>query len=315
MPTLSLNWKRLKHSIGKNPKTSRKDQGFTENATLICVGSSKKITKLPKNLSLHAQKKLKASSDRSNSANTPLSPSEVGTEGRVTEPANSASLILTPLQYILWQYGDDIQTCDIKKAILLAPPLLRVPRDARKLEFGKYLAIDCEFVGVESDGKKSALARASVVNYFGHVVYDKYVRPQEQVTDWRTWVSGIAPHHMNEAVSFQQAQEELAELLDGRIIVGHSLKNDLDVLLLSFPRTSIRDTSRYAPFREISKGSSPALKKLASIFLGLEIHGASHSSVEDALVTMLLFRSRRRDFEKRLGTNRQRANKKLKGNS
>ena len=35
------------------------------------------------------------------------------------------------------------------------------------------------------------LARCSLVNRFGHVLYDKYVAPQEWVTDFRTKYSGI----------------------------------------------------------------------------------------------------------------------------
>jgi RNA exonuclease 4 len=58
---------------------------------------------------------------------------------------------------------------------------------------GKYLAIDCEMVGVGPEGYKSALARISIVNYFGHVILDTYVKPQEQITDYRTKHSGITP--------------------------------------------------------------------------------------------------------------------------
>ena len=35
------------------------------------------------------------------------------------------------------------------------------------------------------------LARCSLVNRFGHVLYDKYVAPREWVTDFRTKYSGI----------------------------------------------------------------------------------------------------------------------------
>jgi len=48
---------------------------------------------------------------------------------------------------------------------------------------------------VELDGKQDGLARVSVVNYNGIVLIDKFVLPQEgrQVTDYRTWVSGVTP--------------------------------------------------------------------------------------------------------------------------
>jgi len=46
-------------------------------------------------------------------------------------------------------------------------------------------------VGVGFEGQRSALARVSIVNYNGVVIYDKYVRPMERITDFRTEISGI----------------------------------------------------------------------------------------------------------------------------
>lgn len=57
----------------------------------------------------------------------------------------------------------------------------------------RAVAMDCEMVGVGSGGEESILARVSIVNYFGKCVYDKYVKPTEKVTDYRTAVSGIRP--------------------------------------------------------------------------------------------------------------------------
>jgi len=52
-------------------------------------------------------------------------------------------------------------------------------------------------VGVgKGDKESSALARVSIVNFHGHCVLDYYVKPKEDVTDWRTWVSGISPKDM-----------------------------------------------------------------------------------------------------------------------
>lgn len=48
-------------------------------------------------------------------------------------------------------------------------------------------------VGVGHGGKDSVLARVSIVNHFGHCIYDKFVKPREKVTDYRTAVSGIRP--------------------------------------------------------------------------------------------------------------------------
>ena len=57
----------------------------------------------------------------------------------------------------------------------------------------RIIGIDCEMVGVGFGGKDSVLARVSIVNHFGHCIYDKYVKPREKVTDYRTAVSGIRP--------------------------------------------------------------------------------------------------------------------------
>lgn len=166
-------------------------------------------------------------------------------------------------------------------------------------EIGKYVSMDCEFVGVGLDGKDSALARVSIVNFFGHVVLDVFVKPQEKVTDWRTWVSGIKPHHMVGALGFSEAQKQVASILEGRILVGHSVSHDLEALFLSHPKSMIRDTSRHIPFRQTyAKGKTPSLKKLAKEVLGIDIQGAEHSSVEDARATMLLYKSDKKEFEK-----------------
>lgn len=170
---------------------------------------------------------------------------------------------------------------------------------SRTEEVGKYVAIDCEFVGVGPEGKESALARVSIVNFYGNLVLDLYVKPKEFVTDWRTWVSGIKPHHMATAVSPEECQAKVANILKGRILVGHSLQHDLQALLLSHPRSMIRDTSRHLPFRQkYSSGKTPSLKKLTKEVLGIDIQASEHSSIEDARATMLLYKSDKKEFEK-----------------
>jgi RNA exonuclease 4 len=61
---------------------------------------------------------------------------------------------------------------------------------------------------VQVDRHADALARVSIINYNGHILYDAYVMPEGKVTDYRTWVSGISPHMLREAngaVSFEKA--------------------------------------------------------------------------------------------------------------
>ena len=165
---------------------------------------------------------------------------------------------------------------------------------------GRYIALDCEMVGFgPTPHQDSQLARISIVNFYGAQVYDSYVLPQMPVTDYRTPISGIRPHHLRPgyARSFDEVQRDVKTFMEGRVLVGHGVKNDLAVLVLNHPQKDIRDTSRHLPFRERSKGGTPSLKRLANDILGIEIHTGEHSSIEDARVTMLLFRKEKDSFE------------------
>ncbi|KAL2714775.1 RNA exonuclease 4 isoform X3 [Vespula squamosa] len=167
----------------------------------------------------------------------------------------------------------------------------------------KLIAMDCEMVGI-GDGSESMIARVSIVNKFGYCLYDKYVKPREKVQDYRTAVSGIYPHHLKNGEEFSIVQKEVADILRGRILVGHALKNDLAVLFLSHPWRSLRDTSRYKPFRQITKANTPSLKRLASELLGIEIQVGEHNSVEDARVAMQLYMLYRTKWESEIYSKR-----------
>ncbi|XP_015122832.1 RNA exonuclease 4 [Diachasma alloeum] len=160
--------------------------------------------------------------------------------------------------------------------------------DLNNTELTNQVAIDCEMVGI-GDGTESMLARISIVNRHGACIYDKYVKPRETVQDYRTPVSGIRPHHLQNGEEFDIVQAEVANILRGKILIGHALKNDLAVLFLSHQKKNLRDTSRYKLFRMISKGNTPSLKKLAAELLGIEIQSGEHNSVEDARTAMQLY--------------------------
>ncbi|XP_029978337.1 RNA exonuclease 4 [Sphaeramia orbicularis] len=153
----------------------------------------------------------------------------------------------------------------------------------------RAVAIDCEMVGVGPDGEDSILARVSLVNQFGKCIYDKYVKPTEKVTDYRTAVSGIRPHDIKDGEDLRTVQREVAEILQGRIVVGHAIHNDLKILLLDHPKKKIRDTQKYKPFRKIAKSSRPALRVLCREVLNIKVQQGEHSSVQDAQATMRLY--------------------------
>lgn len=280
---LSSNWKSLKTSNQVNSKTVDKQQGanknfnskknsvgkkFTPNkTTAITKPSSVKKTGRIKSVVDNITKQIQAQSAKRNQEK------EVG------------SIVSVNLQKII---DEDNKTRSLSKNVG---------------EIGKYLAIDCEFVGVGPEGTESVLARVSIVNFYGHTVYDEFVKTKERVVDYRTWVSGIRPGDLLNAEKFEDVQQKVADIIKGRILVGHSVYHDLDALLLSHPKSMIRDTSRHVPYRQkYSNGKTPSLKKLAKEVLNVEVQDAEHSSVEDAKVTMLLYKFDKKEFERLANT-------------
>jgi len=162
----------------------------------------------------------------------------------------------------------------------------------------EYVACDCEMVGVGA-GRVSALARASLVNWNGKVIYDKFVRPKGKITDYRTRVSGVRKRDMDAAVNFDRAQREVKELLHGKILVGHALKNDVEALKIKHPAHMVRDSALYRPLLKrnaLGKWQANSLKNLSKL-LGHNIQSGEHSSVEDARASMMVFRKHRDAWE------------------
>jgi RNA exonuclease 4 len=158
--------------------------------------------------------------------------------------------------------------------------------------------MDCEMVGVGSMGATSVLARVSIVNYHGKVILDEYVLPQEQVIDYRTAVSGITPKLLRErGKPFKEIQQKVSDILKNKIIVGHGLKNDLDVLMLDHPRKLLRDTARYKPLRNPKTKLPRSLKNLAKDFLKKEIQSGEHSSTEDARIALEIYQLHKHEWE------------------
>ena len=57
-----------------------------------------------------------------------------------------------------------------------------------------------------------AVGRVSVVNYNGQVVYDKFVRSEKKIVDYRSAISGITPEKLKTAILFSQCRDEVRML-------------------------------------------------------------------------------------------------------
>jgi DNA polymerase III epsilon subunit-like protein len=188
-----------------------------------------------------------------------------------------------------------------RKLIVINPEEAKSAAMLKRLR-DKAVALDCEMVGTGINGKYSELARCSLVNGNGDVLYDQFVQPKGFVTDFRTQWSGIRRSDINKkkAVTLEQCQQDVLNILKGKLLVGHALQNDLKVLLLSHPRLMIRDTSRYPPYmRTLPSGKrrARALKDLTKQFLHKQIQTGEHDSAEDARCTMNLYLHSQREWE------------------
>nr|ODN81413.1 RNA exonuclease 1 [Cryptococcus depauperatus CBS 7841] len=155
------------------------------------------------------------------------------------------------------------------------------------------LAIDCEMV-VSNDGDE--LARVSVVDFeSGQTVFDHFVKPPLEITDYRTRWSGITADLLRTAThtvaSIQQCLllGETPIITPHTILLGHSLECDLNALRIRHPlcidTALIYKHPRGPPFK-------PGLKWLAQKWLNKEIQASEegHDSVEDAKACVDLLR-------------------------
>lgn len=90
----------------------------------------------------------------------------------------------------------------------------------------KIVAMDCEMVGTGPEGHCSELARCSVLDYDGEVLYDQYIQPSRPVTNYRTRWSGIKKQHLKHAVPFEKARTEVGLCLFLQKVYYSSNKNE-----------------------------------------------------------------------------------------
>ncbi|KAL3925289.1 MAG: hypothetical protein SGILL_000514, partial [Bacillariaceae sp.] len=172
-------------------------------------------------------------------------------------------------------------------------------------EQAKFVAFDCEFVGTGKYGKRSSVARVTLVAWDGAVILDEMVQQQYEVTDLRTFVSGITQDDLDAATwTFDSIRRRVSELIQDKILVGHALKNDLRGLNLSHPWYNTRDTAKYEPFMQIRFDDGvrwpKKLSELTKTRLGREIQqtGVPHCPREDAMAALDLYKLVRKNWEK-----------------
>lgn len=184
-----------------------------------------------------------------------------------------------------------------KRTIVPAPAdLSNQPISPPKPEITPAVALDCEMVGIGEDGLTDCLARCSVVNSKGEVLYDEYVKTNDKVVDYRTAITGLTRTILAErGISFKECQKQVQDIIKNRILVGHSINHDLQVLEIAHPKHLVRDTAFYKP---LCPDRPKQLKKLVLEHMHIDIQTGAHDSIEDARAVMKLYDMFRKDWEK-----------------
>lgn len=168
-----------------------------------------------------------------------------------------------------------------------------------------YVAIDCEMVGCGLYGAQSILARVTIVDWNNQILFDTYVKPTNSVTDYRTHVSGITSYHLNgpDAIELDVCRQIVLHTIQNKIVIGHALENDLDVLGITHPWYLIRDTATYEAFMQIRFEDGTLwprrLKHLVkeNLHREIQLYGKPHSAFEDSVAALDLYKLVRTNWE------------------
>lgn len=167
------------------------------------------------------------------------------------------------------------------------PPMVFNERDLKSVQidadYKNLVAIDCEMVDTCA-GKE--LARVSLVDYMGRLLYDSIVLPENEIEDYLTQYSGITPKMMLECKkSFREAQKDVLNFLDeSTILVGHAIDNDLRCLKLIHSR--IIDTSDIFPHPNGHPSKHSLVFLLQRVIRASLDRDGGHDSVDDARATL-----------------------------
>lgn len=178
-----------------------------------------------------------------------------------------------------------------------------LPCVANALDYFKYslepIAIHYEWVtrNIQTPGIQTSfmLARVTITAENGDCIYDKFIKPESRVIDYRTYLTGITEDILKSGDDINSVQSDVQEIISNKIIVGHCLHRLLRCLSLEHPIWDKRDIVLYKGFphyliTDIKQHKTiESLKTLARILLNIDIKNGISSSVESAQAAMKIY--------------------------
>ncbi|CAA9989959.1 exonuclease, putative [Plasmodium knowlesi strain H] len=164
-----------------------------------------------------------------------------------------------------------------------------------KFDLDNIYSIDCEMC--ETINKKRELTKITVVDAYMNIVYDSYVIPDNQITNYLTPYSGISESTLqNVHTKLKDVQEHLKKFFNKEsILIGHSLENDLHALQIHheyvIDTSVIYSNSAYCFLK-------PSLFNLCQRYLGITMkREKGHNSIDDAKISMFLALKKMSEFD------------------
>jgi RNA exonuclease 4 len=123
------------------------------------------------------------------------------------------------------------------------------PHDAPMTKRDLYFSLHCGLVSIGHGAP--AVARVTMINWDAEVVLDTFVQVPVPVTDFRdTGITADAVSTRNpQAMSFAKVRQSVNQILKGKILVGHRLKDHLTALGLVHPPSDVRDAALFRLFQ------------------------------------------------------------------
>ncbi|KAG9007910.1 hypothetical protein FRB94_013857 [Tulasnella sp. JGI-2019a] len=162
----------------------------------------------------------------------------------------------------------------------------------------EYISLSTVAVGAGQGGSMPILARVTLSDKRGQILYDTLVIPTAPVVSYRTQSTGLDASSFSTAIPFEKAQAATAKLLEGNVLIGHSLWSDLSVLGIAHPAVDTRDLGLFLPFRATlgTPNTVIGLPTLVWHFMRRKMT-MEQDSAECARASMDLFRAHQKEWE------------------